>query len=103
MMNHIITIHPVDVNERLKKGEKLNIVDVREDAEVATGIIPGAKHIPLQELSQRYTEIDPNQETIMVCRSGNRSSMACQFLLGMGYHKVKNMMGGMNYWQGDVE
>ncbi|WP_083955827.1 rhodanese-like domain-containing protein [Brevibacillus parabrevis] len=96
-------IHPVDVRERLKRGEKLNIVDVREDEEVATGKIPGAKHIRLNELTDRWQEISPDEETIIVCRSGNRSDAACQFLYTVGYRNVKNMMGGMNNWEGDVE
>lgn len=103
MSNPIVYIHPVDVKERLKRGEKLTIVDVREDEEVATGKIPGAKHIRLNDLPQRYKEIDPGEETIMVCRSGNRSAVACEYLYGLGYRNVKNMMGGMNAWGGDVE
>ncbi|MFY0544704.1 rhodanese-like domain-containing protein [Brevibacillus sp. H7] len=103
MANPIVNIHPVDVKERLKRGEKLTIIDVREDEEVATGKIPGAKHIRLNELSHRYKEINPDEETIMVCRSGNRSGIACDFLYAMGYRNVKNMMGGMIAWEGDVE
>lgn len=103
MTNQIVKIHPVDVAERLKQGEKLNIVDVRDDAEVAMGMIPGAKHIPLHQLAERYKEIDPASETIMVCRSGNRSGVACEFLQTMGYANMINMLGGMSAWQGDIE
>lgn len=103
MTSAIVNIHPVDVKERLKSGEKLTIIDVREAEEIAHGKIPGAKHIPLNELSVRYKEIRPDEETVMVCRSGNRSGIACEFLYTMGYRNVKNMMGGMNAWDGDVE
>ncbi|BCJ88278.1 rhodanese-like domain-containing protein [Effusibacillus dendaii] len=99
----IINIIPLDVKEKLKKGEKVNIIDVRENEEVAQGKIPGAKHIRLSEIPSRLHEIDPNVETIMVCRSGNRSAKACEFLMNQGYRNVKNMMGGMNAWEGDVE
>ncbi|MGC5324663.1 rhodanese-like domain-containing protein [Brevibacillus sp. SYSU BS000544] len=101
-MSEFQTIYPTEVMERVSKGEKLNIVDVREHEEVAQGMIPGAKHIPLQELTSRYAEINRGEETIFVCRSGNRSGMACQFLANLGYQSVKNLAGGMNYWQGDV-
>lgn len=103
LINRYEVIHPADVKDRLKIGEKLNIIDVREADEVATGKIPGAKHIPLHELSVRYMEIDRDTETVMVCRSGNRSGVACEFLNSMGYRQVKNMWGGMNAWEGDLE
>jgi rhodanese-related sulfurtransferase len=99
----VINILPLDVKERLARGEKLNIIDVREDEEVATGKIPGAKHIRLSEIPNRLHEIDPHAETILVCRSGNRSSKACEYLMSQGYRHVKNMMGGMRAWEGDVE
>ncbi|MFC4767204.1 rhodanese-like domain-containing protein [Effusibacillus consociatus] len=98
-----MNILPLDVKERLEKGEKLNIIDVREDQEVATGKIPGSKHIRLSEIPDRLHEIDPNVETIMVCRSGNRSGKACEYLMSRGYRNVKNMMGGMMNWEGDIE
>jgi rhodanese-related sulfurtransferase len=99
----IIHIHPLDVKEKLERGEPVQIVDVREFHEVARGKIPGAKHIPLGEIADRMHEIDPDAETIMVCRSGSRSGMACEFLMRQGYKNVKNMMGGMLIWDGPVE
>lgn len=99
----VINILPLDVKERMAKGEKLNIIDVRENEEVVQGKIPGAKHIRLSELPDRLHEIDPNVETIMVCRSGNRSGKACEYLLNQGYRNVKNMMGGMLNWEGEIE
>ncbi len=103
LQQKVIGIHPLDVKERLRRGESLNIVDVRETAEVQEGKIPGAKHIPLSSFAERYHEIDPHQETILVCRSGNRSHKACEFLVQKGYSNIKNMLGGMNAWDGDVE
>ncbi|UOF89463.1 rhodanese-like domain-containing protein [Fodinisporobacter ferrooxydans] len=99
----IINITSFDVNQRLKKGETLTIIDVRENDEVAAGKIPGAKHIRLSELPQRIHEIPKNAEAIMVCRSGGRSAKACEFLLSQGYRNVKNLMGGMLGWDGDIE
>lgn len=103
LQQKVISIHPLDVKERLERGESLNIVDVRESAEVQAGKISGAKHIPLSSFAERYQEIDPHQETILVCRSGNRSHKACEFLLQKGYSNIKNMLGGMNAWDGEIE
>lgn len=92
------TITPKEVKDRLMNGEKLNIIDVREDEEVAEGMIPGAKHIRLGDLPMRLSEIEQNGEIIMVCRSGRRSERACEYLEHMGFNGLKNMVGGMLKW-----
>jgi rhodanese-related sulfurtransferase len=102
-MGNVMNIHPLDVYERLKRGDELQIIDVREASEVAVGKIPWAKHIPLGQIPDRLNEIDPNKETVVVCRSGGRSAKACAFLMSAGFSRVKNMMGGMNAWSWDVE
>lgn len=93
------TITPSELRERLHKGEKLDIIDVREAEEVAQGMIPGAVHIPLMELPERLAEIPQQGETILVCRSGNRSSRAYGFLEAQGLKGLKNMTGGMLEWE----
>lgn len=91
-----------EVLERIKHKENVTILDVREHDEWESGHIYGAKHIPLGQIARALNEIQPKQETIIVCRSGNRSGMACDFLSSMGYHVV-NMSGGMSQWSGEVE
>lgn len=98
-MKHIL---PQEVEQQLKEGRALSIIDVREHEEVAQGKIPGARHIPLGQLLERMNEIDKNEEHILVCRSGNRSGMACQLLESYGYCVV-NMTGGMLEWTGEIE
>lgn len=95
-------ILPQEVQRRLERGEKLNLLDVREHDEWESGHIPGAKHIPLGSLGERYKELDLAEETIVICRSGNRSALACEYLASMGY-KVVNMQGGMIEWTGNIE
>ena len=73
-------ITPVEVQELLESGEQLNLVDVREDDEVAEGIIPGAIHIPLGEVVERVGELDKSKSYIIICRSGGRSGRATEFL-----------------------
>ncbi len=101
--NKIVNILPLDVEQRLKRGEKLQIIDVREANEVNAGKIPSAKHIRLSELPARLSEIDRNREAIIVCRSGGRSANACAYLMSQGYTKIKNLLGGMMAWQGAIE
>ncbi|MFD1177421.1 rhodanese-like domain-containing protein [Paenibacillus puldeungensis] len=95
-------ITPQELSERLKSGERMNILDVREPEEWAEGHIPGAKHIPLGQLYNRHVELDPEQEHVVVCRSGGRSAMACELLSEGGYNVI-NMVGGMLAWPGDIE
>lgn len=94
-------ITPEELNDEIKKGKQLSIIDVREDDEVAKGMIPGAKHIPLGQIEERLQEINPNEEHIMVCRSGGRSGRACEFLDSHGI-QVKNMVGGMIAWEAKI-
>lgn len=91
-----------ELQQQLENGAVLNMIDVREDEEVAQGMIQGAVHIPLGELPERLDEIDKSKSYIMICRSSGRSGRACEFLEGQGYD-VTNMVGGMLDWHGEVE
>lgn len=91
-----------EVEALINKGNELNLIDVREDDEVAEGKIPGIIHIPLGSVESRMDELDKSKEYIMVCRSGGRSGRATEFLESQGY-QVINMQGGMLAWEGKVE
>jgi rhodanese-related sulfurtransferase len=91
-----------EVQQKLESGEQLNLIDVREDDEVAQGKIPGAVHIPLGMIQTRMGELDKDKEYILVCRSGGRSTFAGSFLENQGF-KVTNMDGGMLTWTGETE
>lgn len=91
-----------ELEQKINNGENVNIIDVREEEEIAFGKIPSARHIPLGQIPERYTELDKNQHYYMVCRSGGRSSNACAFLGEKGYD-VTNMAGGMMSWEGEIE
>lgn len=102
MSNEIKTITPEEVQQLLNEGKNVSLIDVREDEEVAEGKIPVAKHIRLGTIPERLEEINKNEEHIMICRSGRRSEHACEYLQEAGY-EVKNMVGGMMKWEGDVK
>ncbi|ALS21505.1 MULTISPECIES: rhodanese-like domain-containing protein [Paenibacillus] len=93
------TITPAEVKQRIESGEKLFILDVREPEEIALGMIPGAKSIPLMQIPERLAEIPQDGETILVCRSGNRSGRAYEYLEAQGFKGLKNMTGGMLEWE----
>ena len=91
-----------EVERQLREGQKLNIIDVREEDEVAAGMIPGAVNVPLRTIPVRAMSLDRSKEYVMVCRSGARSLNAAAFLEAEGF-KVINMRGGMLDWNGPVE
>ena len=95
-------ITPEDVVKRLQNGEEVTVIDVRESGEVATGRIPGAKHIPLGQLALRKDELAKDKSYIVTCQSGNRSKAACGLLEALGY-EVEDLIGGMNTWSGKIE
>lgn len=73
------------------------VLDVRENHEWAEGHIPGAVHIPLGELLERKSELDPQVHTVVVCHMGGRSARATAYLVANG-HQAVNLDGGMVAW-----
>ncbi|OJF16592.1 MAG: hypothetical protein A6D91_11315 [Bacillaceae bacterium G1] len=88
------------LREKIRRREGLKIVDVREPEEFAAGHIPGAVNLPLGRI--RFTankELSPEDEIVLVCRSGRRSVTAARILKKMGYRKLYNLTGGMVMWE----
>jgi rhodanese-related sulfurtransferase len=69
------------------------LVDVRAQHEWDTGHIAGATHVPLAELAERASEIDPERPVVLYCRGGNRSTMAAAALGDAGYDAAKLVEG----------
>jgi rhodanese-related sulfurtransferase len=84
-----------DTNDRRTRDQ---VLDVREDFEVAEGMIPEALHIPMGDLNARLNELDRSRPVIVVCRSGNRSARVADALNTAGY-TADTMTGGMIAWQ----
>ncbi len=85
---------------RSRPAGTLQLIDVRQPREYEEGHIPGAILIPLNELPRRIGEIDRERETIVYCRSGVRSTAACQILGDNRMPHVLNLRGGILQWQG---
>jgi rhodanese-related sulfurtransferase len=73
------------------------LVDVREDDEWQAGHAPGARHVPVTQLMERYGEVPLDTEVHVVCRTGGRSARAVAWLNGQGFEAV-NVGGGMDAW-----
>jgi phage shock protein E len=72
------------------------IIDVREPWEwQSTGVLPGTVTISLGDLQRVVTTYDTETPILLVCRSGNRSQTAAEFLARAGYSKIANLAGGI--------
>ena len=93
----VSSIDPVQL-EQLRKDAPITLLDVRTDAEVARGLIEGAKHIPLNTLPARFGELDPQAVLVVYCQSGARSAQACAWLAERGFARLHNLHGGLAAW-----
>jgi len=84
-----------EAKAKVQKGALL--VDVRTPEEFAEGHIKGAINLPVDELEQRKSELKPDAEIVLYCRSGARSGRAKSMLERSGYQRVYNL-GGMSNW-----
>jgi adenylyltransferase/sulfurtransferase len=97
-------ITPSELKQRLDNGDDIQIVDVREDNEVAIGRIPNSIHIPLGQILSRMKDIDPSRETVVHCKMGGRSARAIDALQRSGYQgKLINLKGGILRWSDEVD
>jgi len=90
---------PAELRSLLAQGERLQLVDVREQAEFAGGRIPGARLLPLGELQSGAAELDPSRPVVCVCRSGKRSAQAVEKLVALGFDQVQQLDGGLTAWE----
>lgn len=91
-------ITPVEVQQRLARGDRLYLLDVREHEEYVEAHIPDSVLIPLGQLSRKLSSIPKDATIIAICRSGNRSGVATDMLRRAGYSDVLNLNGGILAW-----
>jgi rhodanese-related sulfurtransferase len=91
-----VDISVQELKERLDKGEKIIIIDVREPYEYEEYNI-GAQLIPLGDLQGQIDDFEEmkNEEIVVHCRSGARSAAAKGFMVQNGYTNVRNLIGGI--------
>ncbi|MGA3759198.1 rhodanese-like domain-containing protein [Bacillus velezensis] len=90
------------LEEKLKAGEELYLIDVREVEEVAEGMIPEAVHIRMGDIPEKMDALDKDKEYVFICRSGKRSMNVCMYLHEQGFRTV-NVEGGMLEWEGETK
>jgi adenylyltransferase/sulfurtransferase len=98
-------ITPAELRQRLDRGERISLIDVREpfEWEIANLGAYGARLIPLDQITDRRAEIDPEADVVLYCRSGSRSAGALRQLRDHGYRRVSNLKGGLRAWAEEVD
>jgi rhodanese-related sulfurtransferase len=95
---------PREFLDRRAGGAQLTLLDVREDWETTLAPVPADHlHIPMGQIADRLGELDPAQETVVICRSGGRSLQVANFLATRGFGSVYNLVGGILAWSRDVD
>jgi sulfur-carrier protein adenylyltransferase/sulfurtransferase len=95
-------ITPMELKQRLDRGDDLFVLDVREPHEYQICNINGYL-LPLGDLPRRVNELDSSREIVAHCRSGKRSAEAAEFLRKAGFRKIWNLKGGILAWADDVD
>jgi molybdopterin/thiamine biosynthesis adenylyltransferase/rhodanese-related sulfurtransferase len=102
--SQIAEVDPSDVRAEMSESGgngAIALIDVRENEEVARGLIPGATHVPRGYLESRIDGAVPDrsQHVVLYCASGNRSALAAKTLEELGYENVASMTGGYTLWK----
>jgi glyoxylase-like metal-dependent hydrolase (beta-lactamase superfamily II)/rhodanese-related sulfurtransferase len=93
--SHIALLSANELYDAVSGKDQIVLVDVRAESEYSNYHIKGSIHIPVHDLRTRYTELDPSAPTILICGSGNRSSMGASLLKQKGFKNVSHVAGGM--------
>lgn len=96
-MSDFKNISVAELQTMLQRGG-VKLIDVRTDAEVARGKIPGCDVLPLHLLPLRMNELDKKAATVFYCQMGGRSAQAAAFAAGNGFADVYNLQGGITAW-----
>jgi hydroxyacylglutathione hydrolase len=105
--DEVLAVHPelvargsrltmAELDDRRDEVDGLQLVDIRNAGEVASGMLPGARHVPLAELVRRLGELDAERPTVVYCAGGYRSSIAASLLRSRGFADVSDILGGYN-------
>jgi len=81
----------------------IKVIDVREPDEYEIARVNGVPLLPLSQINQRFTELDPNQSYYIHCKAGVRSLKVLQFLRQQGFKYLKSVKGGISAWSDEID
>jgi rhodanese-related sulfurtransferase len=97
------TITPRELKDRLDKGDRIFLLDVREPWEYSMAKLEKSVLVPLGSLSNSLDQLDRSAEIVAYCHHGMRSADAVGFLHQQGFQNVKNLVGGIDAWSIQVD
>jgi Rhodanese-related sulfurtransferase len=86
-----------------KAGRDVAVLDVREDWEVATVALEGAKHIPMRQVPERVAELPKDRPLVVMCHHGGRSRQVTGWLRQNGFPQAINLAGGIHAWAEQID
>ncbi len=94
-----------DLQQRLLNGDRLLLVDCREQQEHALGTIPGATLLPMSQLAQRQNELagQESRPIVVYCHLGIRSQRVAAWLREQGFSEVQSLAGGIDAWAEQID
>ena len=92
-----------EVNERIRRGEELVLLDCREPSEWDLCRIDGARLTPMSRFLQYLPDLDPDIPTVIYCHTGVRSVFVASYLQNQGFAEVVSMAGGIDAWAQDID
>jgi rhodanese-related sulfurtransferase len=96
-------ITPQELQTRLAGSERPLLLDVRQDWETRLCRLENAVHIPIEEIELRVDELNPDDEIVVYCHQGVRSAAVADYLRQRGFHNVRNLRGGLDFWARTVD
>jgi rhodanese-related sulfurtransferase len=98
-----LEITPAEVKQRLDRGEKITIIDVREPWEFDICSIDGAKLIPMGTVPANLPSLDTDDDIVIYCHRGMRSLDVAVWLRGQGVERAKSLAGGIERWALEID
>lgn len=96
-------IQPQSLKRLIDNGHDIILLDVREAWECEIVHLKGAKQIPLGELPQQASLLNPYAEIVVYCHKGMRSLDAAHLLQQLGFKRVKSLIGGIDRWAREID
>jgi adenylyltransferase/sulfurtransferase len=101
--NAVPEIAPRELADRLRAGDDVTLLDVREPHEWEIARIDGARLIPLGGLAEALPSLESSGDVVVHCKTGVRSAQAVRQLQAAGFSRVWNLAGGIQRWSEDVD
>jgi rhodanese-related sulfurtransferase len=104
---HSLNVKQITVEQLKNRLEQSTpkpvLLDVREPWEFAICHIDGSKLIPMRDLPSAISQLEQDQETVVICHTGVRSLRVCLYLMSEGFEKVSNLSGGVHAWATNID